>query len=87
MDGLSGLFLPQQQKSAIKPAEQIISNPSISVASGLISSSIQALKGTLGSKGKVFLVVDQPDLLLAATGDKAGAPYLGDMLLALRDVS
>lgn len=85
MDGLSGLFLPAQEKASVKTTEKNITNPGLPAVSGLISNSIQSLKTSPSSEEKVLLVIDQPDLLLAAVGD-VGPTNLGDMLLGLREV-
>lgn len=85
MDGLTGLFLPAQQKASVKTTEKVLTNPGLSAVLGLISNSIQSLKASPGSGEKVLLIVDQPDLLLATVGD-IGPTNLGDMLLGLREV-
>ena len=80
MDGLSGLFLSKQR---VRPGEKVLSDASLSSVERDIQQAIQAL-GEGG--GKVVLVVDQLDFLLAAGGEQVGAVSLGEMVLGLREV-
>jgi len=82
VDGLSGMFLPKQ-KVATKVGETLLSDSSVNHVSTGIEKSIQTLKE---GGGKVVLVIDQLDLLLAAGGDLISVGVLGDMLLGLREV-
>ncbi|CAG8972099.1 hypothetical protein HYALB_00011231 [Hymenoscyphus albidus] len=84
VDGLSGLFLPSQQKTSVKTGEQVLTNPGLSAVSSMIQNSINNLKAAAGSGEKILLIIDQPDLLLAAVGE-IGPTNLGDMLLGLRE--
>ena len=86
VDGLSGLFLPKEQKVRVgKLGEKIIRNPALANVSEEIQTAIESLKGGQ-ERGKVVLVVDQLDLLLAAGGDQIGAVGLGELLMGLREV-
>jgi elongator complex protein 6 len=86
VDGLSGLFLPKQLRAAPGRVEgKILSDPSLASVSREVQNTIQALKNSEGA-GKIILVVDQLDLLLAAGGDQIGSVSLGDMLMSLREV-
>lgn len=87
VDGLSGLFLPKQQRPALDPGETVLSNPGLTQVSKAILEAIQRVKGPSGAKGNVLLVIDQPDLLLAAGGDQVGPVDLEGMLAGLREVS
>jgi elongator complex protein 6 len=86
VDGLSGLFLPKQLRAAPgRVGEKILSDPSLASVSGEVQNGIQALRNSEGT-GRIILVVDQLDLLLAAGGDQIGPVSLGDMLMSLRQV-
>lgn len=86
MDGLGGLFVPKQQKSPLsKTGEKILSSPELASVSGEVQKAIQALEEG-NSKGKVLLVIDQLDLLLAAGGNGIGAVNLGEVLMGWREV-
>jgi len=83
VDGLTGLFLP---KTSVENArENALSSSDLAEVSGEIQRTIQSLKDANGG-GKVVLVIDQPDLLLAAGGDQIGAVAIGEMLMGLREV-
>ncbi|KAH7317650.1 hypothetical protein BKA65DRAFT_599659 [Rhexocercosporidium sp. MPI-PUGE-AT-0058] len=82
VDGLSGLFLPRQPSTAAKRGgDKALTNPDLESVAKEIRIGIEALQGT----GKVLLVIDQLDLLLAAGGEKIGAVSLEDMLMGLRE--
>jgi elongator complex protein 6 len=86
VDGLSGLFLPKQLRAAPgRVGEKILSDPSLASVSREVQTAIQALKDSEGA-GKIILVVDQLDLLLATGGNQFGSGDLGDMLMGLREV-
>ncbi|TVY40437.1 hypothetical protein LOCC1_G004233 [Lachnellula occidentalis] len=83
VDGLSGLFVPEMQKAVVgKVGEKILSNPALEHVSGDIFGSIRDLKA---DGGKILLVVDQLDLLLAAGGENIGAVSVGEMLMGLQE--
>jgi len=82
VDGLSGMFLPKQ-RVATKAGETLLTDSNVNHVSTEIEKSIRILSE---GSGKVILVVDQLDLLLAAGGDQISASGLGDMLLRLREV-
>lgn len=84
VDGLSGLFLPKQQKQPVKrPGAKRLVDSGLASISGEISNAIK----DLGEAGKVVLVVDQLDLLLATAGGQVGAVDITDLLTGLREVS
>jgi elongator complex protein 6 len=86
VDGLSGLFLPKQLRTAPgRVGEKALSDPSLASVSREIQSAIQVLRDSEGA-GKIVLVIDQLDLLLAAGGDQIGSVALGDILMSLREV-
>jgi elongator complex protein 6 len=82
VDGLSELFLPKQ-KSLSKTGVTILSDSGMSSVEGDIQ---KALQGLSEGGGKVILVLDQLDLLLATAGERIGAVEVGDVLLGLREV-
>jgi elongator complex protein 6 len=87
VDGLSGLFLPKQQKSLSgSGGERILSKSDLTSVSEEIRQAIEGLKGGQDSSGRVLLVIDQVDLLLAAGGNQVTAIGLGEMLMGLREV-
>jgi elongator complex protein 6 len=86
VDGLSGLFLPKQLRAAPgRVGEKILSDPSLASVSRELQNAVQTLSNSEGA-GKIVLVVDQLDLLLAAGGDQIGSVSLEDMLMNLREV-
>ena len=60
----------------------MLSNPGLESVAMEIQNGIEALQGT----GKVLLVIDQLDLLLAAGGERVDAVGLEDMLMGIREV-
>ncbi|CZR63932.1 uncharacterized protein PAC_13829 [Phialocephala subalpina] len=85
VDGLSGLFLPRQQKaSSAKVASNILTNLVLQNVSHEIINVAKTLRDSEGGV-QVLLVVDQLDLLLAAGGDAVGAVSVGEMLMGLRE--
>ncbi len=86
MDGLSGLFLPRQNLAPTRRVgEKLLSNPSLASVSEEIHGAIQTLKNSQGS-GKVLLVIDQLDILLAARGDQGGTADFEEMWMGFREV-
>lgn len=86
MDGLSGLCVPNTQRVAVgRVGEKILSSPTLVNVSEEVLGSIRSLKASQEG-GKVLLIIDQLDLLLAAGGEQIGAVGLGDMLMGLREV-
>lgn len=83
IDGLSGLFTPKQRSSTAKAGYQVLSSSELASISSHVSAAIEELQST---GGKVLLVVDQIDLLLAAGGSSVGAVELGEILLNWREV-
>jgi len=81
VDGLSGLFIPKQNVK-LKVGEKTLSNSDL----GGVAAEIQQAVQTLEEGGKVLLVVDQLDLLLAAGGNHAGVVGVADMILSVREV-
>jgi elongator complex protein 6 len=86
IDGLSGLLLPKQQKpTAGKNGTQILSNLDLASISREIQTAIRELGGGQEA-GKVLLIVDQLDLLLAAGGTGITSVNVGEMLMFWREV-
>ena len=99
IDGLSGLFISnldaagqQRGRRATmsrlgKAGEKVLTDSRLESISKEISSSIESLDGGQGDGlGKVVLVIDQLDLLLAAGGEDVTPTGVGEMLLGLREV-
>ena len=87
VDGLSGLFVPKQQKSLpTRVGEKVLSNPELASVTKEVLQTIQQMKEATGGS-KVLLVIDQLDLILAAGGDRIDAVNLGEMLMGWREVS
>jgi elongator complex protein 6 len=85
IDGLSGLFLPSQGKAATTKEARVLNSPRLSSVSEEIKGAIQTLKNSEGG-GRVFLIIDQLDLLLAAGGADIGPVDLQNMLVELQEV-
>src|SRR6187402_3010979 len=86
VDGLSGLFLSKYQKpSSARGAENVLTNPGLASISKEIQLAIQALRDAQGA-GKILLVIDQLDLVLATGGEQIGPVNVGEMLMGLREV-
>ena len=86
MDGLSGLFLPGQQKAVPGVGgNDVLNIPDLAHVSRDLQNAMRGV-GNVEGVGKTILVLDQLDLLLAAGGDHIGAVDLGDMLMGLREV-
>jgi elongator complex protein 6 len=86
VDGLSGLFLPKQKPLPGKGGERTLSSPDLKTVSEEIRQAVEGLKSGQDGPGKVLLVVDQIDLLLAAGGDSVTAIALGEVFMGLREV-
>lgn len=87
MDGLSALFLPKQQKPLPgRGGERIFSKSDLTSVSEEIRQAVGTLKIGQDGGGRVVLVIDQIDLLLAAGGDLVTANGVGEMLMGLREV-
>ncbi|PBP28550.1 hypothetical protein BUE80_DR000559 [Diplocarpon rosae] len=85
VDGLSGIFLPRQDvASTSRDGEKILLSKSLDSISSEIQGAIRGLKDSQGS-GKVLIVIDQLDFLLAAGGEQVGVVDIGEMLLDLRE--
>lgn len=64
----------------------MLQSTDLSALTKAITTTIQQLKGR-EPQGKVLLVIDQLDLLLAAGGEAIKPGDLGDLLLTLREVN
>ncbi|KAK0111401.1 hypothetical protein ONS95_001762 [Cadophora gregata] len=85
LDGIGGLFLPRQSSAlARRGGERVITKPGLETITRDIQESIEALQGPQGT-GKVLLVIDQLDLLLAAGGEELGTVQVEEMLMDLRE--
>jgi elongator complex protein 6 len=87
VDGLCGLFLPGAGPG--KDGEAVLRSAEPARVYEDIMGAVQSLqKIEDGShSGKVLLIVDALDLLLATAGVNASSVGLGDMLMDLREVS
>jgi elongator complex protein 6 len=84
VDGLSGLYLSTQAGHA-RDGQRVLSSPSPKAVSAEIQQAIESLNAKDDS-GRVFLVIDQLDLLLATDGEGIGSVEVGELLLELREV-
>lgn len=104
MDGLSRLFLPAPvAKSAPAPGPGpapalpqqprgqtcFLDDPRLAAVARALGAAVDQLRGHGDGGGDVVLVLDQPDVLLAAAGPGYGVTgaSLRDMVLDLREVS
>ena len=90
MDGLSGLFSPVagDRENFVREKEQgrtVLRNSKLGEVEKEILRAIETLKRQGETQARVLLVLDGPDLLLAAT--EAEALAVGDLVAELRDVS
>ena len=83
MDGLSGLFMPKTPNSS--RGERILVKSDLSSVYEAMRQALEGLKGSQ-EEGKILLVIDQVDLLLAAGGDEVTVNGVAEMLMALREV-
>jgi hypothetical protein len=89
VDGLSNLYLPQFSKALpTKQGETILKSPDLTRVFEDILGAVEGLrsKGDGGATGKVVLIIDSLDLLLATAGKDANPVELGDMVMDLREV-
>ncbi|PVH73353.1 hypothetical protein DL98DRAFT_469422 [Cadophora sp. DSE1049] len=85
VDGLSSLFLPRQPGATARRAgENVLVKPGLEGVAKQIQDSIEALQSSQGT-GKILLVIDQSDLLLAAGDEEVGAVKVEDILMGLRE--
>lgn len=81
IDGLSELYLePVKSKAGTRSANVIRANE----LGNILNTVKNTLKALQAGSGKVILVIDQLDLLLATSGDKLDTVALGDMLMDWR---
>jgi len=85
VDGLSGLFLHRQPSATVRTGwEKILVQPGLENVAKEIQDSIEALQSSQ-VPGRLLLVIDQLDFLLAARGDEVGAVKIEEMLMGLRE--
>lgn len=84
LDGLSGLFLGRTKSRMGTGGANTLQSDELENIRSSLKSTVHALQA---DGGKVVLVIDQLDLLLATSGDKMSIVALGDMLMDLRLVS
>jgi hypothetical protein len=85
VDGLSGLFL--SGPGAGNDGEVILRSAELERVYQDILGAVHSLQNKGGGQGgKVLLIVDALDLLLATAGMNASSVGLGDMLMDLREV-
>lgn len=87
IDGLSQLFL-DDASTIVKPAaaQEALTSQRLEGIAQSLSVAVDQLRAR-GTGGKVIMIMDQPDLLLAATGDEVTGAALRDVLLDVREVS
>lgn len=66
--------------------QSVLSGPDLAAVFMETQRSIQNLKEAVGGE-KIILIFDQLDLMLAAGGDKIRAVNIGEMLIALQEVT
>ncbi|RFU23893.1 hypothetical protein B7463_g12444, partial [Scytalidium lignicola] len=85
VDGLSALFQSQGRPAVLeKGRTTVLLNADLSALSKDMEKTIQQLRDSQ-HQGKVLLVIDQLDLLLAAGGDAITPVNLGDLMISLRE--
>lgn len=79
--------MPTTQKEAghQRDGQRVLSNPDLTAVSGEIQHAIELLKSQ-DDAGRVLLVIDQLDLLLATGDEPIGPVEIEEMLLGLREV-
>jgi hypothetical protein len=90
VDGLSGLFLGvSKEANSENEGEAVLRSAELGRVFEDILGAVQSLKiqGEGPQTGRVLLVVDSLDLLLATAGMDASPVKLGEMLMDLREVS
>lgn len=84
VDGLSELFLPAIATKGNASADRTVVLRNGSELGGIFDGIMSAVKSLSG--GKVVLIIDQLDVLLAAGGQAVTAVAIADMLMELRQV-
>jgi len=84
LDGLSGLFVTPMKTWTSEENGNILHSNNLATIHRSIKTAIKSLQG---EGGKVVLVIDHIDFLLAVSGDETTPVALGDMLMDLRQVS
>ena len=96
VDGLDGLFSQSQSKPEPGPGpggRRVLTTPTVDALRAALEGALAQLKarsspGTgTGAGSRTVLILDQPDLLLAAAGHDVSAQALHEMLLDIREVS
>ncbi|KAH8802683.1 hypothetical protein F5884DRAFT_903322 [Xylogone sp. PMI_703] len=87
VDGLSGLFQPQGRTGVLEKGKgTVLASTDPQALLKDIERAIQQLRSSSSqNEGKILLVIDQLDLLLAAGGDAITPASLGDLLMSLRE--
>lgn len=87
VDGLNGLFQASQSHAPIRtPGGRVLSSPTLQhLRKGLEDAIAQVQHSASGQR--TVLIVDQPDLLLAASGESISSQGLRETLLEIREVS
>jgi len=83
IDGLTRLYTPKQRTTSSNNGEKALNSDDLASISNVIS---QAIKELQVGEGRVLLVIDHLDLLLAAGGPKVDPIHLGELLLGWREV-
>lgn len=91
VDGLDALFEPshaRDPKPTSRPGRRVLSAPTVNGLRKELEQAISHLKANSTNSGpKTVLIIDQPDLLLAAAGHDLSSHALYEMLLDIREVS
>ena len=86
MDGLSGLYMPKQEMSnRERIGQKVLDSADLKSVYQELLNAVSDLRAEQ-AEAKVMLLIDQPDLLLAAGGEQVSAPVLGELLMGLREV-
>jgi elongator complex protein 6 len=86
IDGLSGLYLPHLgPPTSTSEAHNTLRSADLASIQSQIQEALRTSKAN-NDNGKVILVIDQLDLLLATSCDKISAVAISNMLLELRQV-
>lgn len=91
IDGLGGLFSDPKAPAAQpatsgSPGSRVLANPTLAELRKQVLEAVTSLQHQ-GLGSKLVLVLDSPDLLLAASGETLTGAALQDVLLDVREVS
>lgn len=92
VDGLSGLFYAPQSHAPIRtpggaPGGRSLSSATLQHLRKGLEDAVTQVQHSASPEQRTVLIVDQPDLLLAASGDGISSQGLRETLLDIREVS